>query len=519
MDIVRLARKPGWQTAAIMALLAGWLLHRAAGLGLDANWDLRNYHLYNPFAWLHGKWAIDWMPAQPQGYAEPLLDLPFYWLQRRITAVPVLNMLLALPHILAVLLAFLLSLRLLWPRDRMSTMIVALVATLIGATGAAGLPVLASSMSDMAAVALVLGSLLLLLPMPEKGWPAWRVFLAGALTGAAVGLRLPLASAALGLAMAISVPRQPFRMRLARLLLLAAGGLSGAALLTGWWYWRVWQVWGDPIFPFANNLFHARWAAPTSFFDLRFLPQTIHQALIAPLLLATQVTTLFGEAPARDPRLPLALLASVWLLRRRDTAAMLGAFLLVDFVVWEARFSVLRYLAVAELLAGLPPAILLTRWLTDEHRWGRLPGLLALFAGLLFWTVYPEWGRLPPGERIRVQMPRLDPHAMVLMLDQSPMSYLAVYQTLTTRFVGANNNLVSLHRPTRYAPLLNQVRSMIKHQITTYPTELWGLDMPEAAPGQSDAALRFYGLGRAECLRIHTDLDGDHIRLCRLQPQ
>src|SRR5260370_5768793 len=49
-------------------------------LGADSNWDLYNYHLYNPFAWLNGKLAIDLAPAGMQSYFNPTLDAIVYLL-------------------------------------------------------------------------------------------------------------------------------------------------------------------------------------------------------------------------------------------------------------------------------------------------------------------------------------------------------------------------------------------------------------------------------------------------------
>ena len=48
-------------------------------LGQDANWDLRNYHLYNPFAFLHHRLDFDMVPAQVANFYNPLLHIPFYW--------------------------------------------------------------------------------------------------------------------------------------------------------------------------------------------------------------------------------------------------------------------------------------------------------------------------------------------------------------------------------------------------------------------------------------------------------
>ena len=47
-------------------------------LGVDANWDLRNYHLYNVHAWFTGRGAMDIAPAQLQSWHNPLLDVPLY---------------------------------------------------------------------------------------------------------------------------------------------------------------------------------------------------------------------------------------------------------------------------------------------------------------------------------------------------------------------------------------------------------------------------------------------------------
>lgn len=48
--------------------------------GQDACWDLKNYHLYNAWAWLHGRPTTDLAPAGLQSYFSPYLDLPYAWL-------------------------------------------------------------------------------------------------------------------------------------------------------------------------------------------------------------------------------------------------------------------------------------------------------------------------------------------------------------------------------------------------------------------------------------------------------
>ena len=47
--------------------------------GTDAHWDLKNYHIYNPFAAINNRYTIDVAPAQLQTYLNPILDYPFYF--------------------------------------------------------------------------------------------------------------------------------------------------------------------------------------------------------------------------------------------------------------------------------------------------------------------------------------------------------------------------------------------------------------------------------------------------------
>ena len=64
-------------------LLISILLHTLFGiiaitLGQDNFWDLRNYHYYNPYALMHGRFLTDIQVSQLQTYFNPTLDLLFY---------------------------------------------------------------------------------------------------------------------------------------------------------------------------------------------------------------------------------------------------------------------------------------------------------------------------------------------------------------------------------------------------------------------------------------------------------
>lgn len=66
-------RHARWRETAVVfvcgaALFAAWALAK----GQDANWDLQNYHDYNAYALLHGRYRFDVGPAGYQGYLNPL---------------------------------------------------------------------------------------------------------------------------------------------------------------------------------------------------------------------------------------------------------------------------------------------------------------------------------------------------------------------------------------------------------------------------------------------------------------
>ena len=58
----------------------------ALALGQDANWDLRNYHYYNAFAFLNDRYGQDILPSQTPYFYNPLLDVPFYLLATHVPA-------------------------------------------------------------------------------------------------------------------------------------------------------------------------------------------------------------------------------------------------------------------------------------------------------------------------------------------------------------------------------------------------------------------------------------------------
>ena len=66
---------PSGRRLAFLALILFVLALADQGVqyGQTANWDLRNYHLYGPWAWVTGRLDVDVAPANIQGFFNPLI--------------------------------------------------------------------------------------------------------------------------------------------------------------------------------------------------------------------------------------------------------------------------------------------------------------------------------------------------------------------------------------------------------------------------------------------------------------
>ncbi len=490
----------------IPALLAVGVLALSVHLGPDASWDLRNYHIYNPFALLRKPAGVDLIPAQMQSFLPPGPDLAPFWLRQRLNAHPdLLDAILALPSAVGAVLAFRIGLLLL-PRPGLAALAVA-----FGVTGAAGLPTIGTSASEMPGGCFVLGGLLVLLRTLGKPRPgAWDAALAGALLGVALAIKLTMAPYVAGAVMAFLVCAPG---RAGQAVRLGAGVLAGALAVGGPWWLHLYRLTGDPIFPYYNNIFHSAWNAPIAMEDNRFLPRGPGQVLAYPFYWGFQKTRIVTEVVMRDPRLAFAYLAvaaslATGLVRRIGRAPLCFLlFMAIGFALWQFEFSIFRYIAPLELLSGLPVLLALRPLLRTRPHWATACAVTGVF--LLLFTRYPNWGRAWPRDHaVAVTVPALPPGSMVVILTNEPVGYVAAFADPAVRFIGADNNLV---HPGDTTGLARQVEAAIHD----HGGPLWGLELPGSPATQK--TLDHYGLhGDGDCLPIISNLDGSAFRLCPL---
>jgi hypothetical protein len=371
--------------------------------GQDANWDLRNYHLYNGYAALHGRLGVDLAAAQMQSYFNPALDIVQYALMTGLPA-PLAAFVFGAWHGLLFALVAAIGWRVLAddPRRAVRVPLLALAGLFTGAF----LSELGNTMADNTTAVPVLGAMALVLSAQARArdgqGAALRWLLAGVLIGLAVAFKLTNAVYAVALGLAALADGGHPRARVAGAAIMTVAALASFAVVGGPWFLRVWQQFGNPLFPQFNAWFQSPLALPVSVADTRWLPKDLREWLTWPLLLSLHPRRVSDVGLAQfgwGVLYLMALIGIAWRLLRRvpaDTQRMLPAartllvYFVVAYVLWQAIFSIHRYLVAIEVL--LP---LLLWW-----AWPRLLGpaslrlrvpvmvLLALYA----WHGTGEWG-------------------------------------------------------------------------------------------------------------------------------
>jgi hypothetical protein len=429
-------------------------------LGQDVSWDLRNYHYYNPFAFLTGRMGYDIAVSHVATYYNPLIYIPFY---SAVTSLP--------PKAVGFILGFVpgLNVFLIYGITRQVVDLgrpgknawFCLGMTLVAMLGAINLAEIGTSFGDNVLSLPVLTAIWLIVRYRERlcssvrtGWPVAAS--AGVLAGSALGLKLPFAIYCVGLCAAFFGLAAPFGRRFALAFIFGLGVLAGTALTGGFWLLEMWRRFQNPFFPYFNEFFKSPWGAIGSYRDVRFIPRNLAMWLLFPFWFNVDPTQV-GEVGFRDLRFPLLyvllVVLLVFVLRRLlrrnggtgppagdgDTRAMTRVFVIfmvVSFFLWMKMFAVYRYAVVCEFLVPLTIFLVLGALLRDQRRQLRAALVCMIF---LLVTLDPgHWGRRPwTSDYFDVRLPALaeQQDVIVLVTGHDPVAYMIPYFPPQARFL------------------------------------------------------------------------------------
>ena len=419
-------------------------------IGQDANWDLRNYHLYNPWALLHHRVGIDLAPAGLPTYFNPLLDLPYYWMVRHLPPMAVAFIMGAVHGLNFLLLYRIIELVLPGSGGKGTVAFLAFG----GCAGATFLSELGNTMGDNTTAVVLLSALAIALKAtsrdPVNDARGRYAFLAagvvaGVVAGFGIGLKLTNAPYGLGLLAGIVALGRPWGLRFMQLIATASGLGLGMLMTAGYWFVTMWKHFENPLFPQFNVLFGAPMAASMSI-DERWLPRGIVEGVLFPY-----VFTLF---PMRISEIPLFQLlwpiayTLFWTLlaihamkafsRRKEARTLITssecltrpirfllAFAAVSYLFWMIVFSIARYAIVLELLLPLLAWVLLHRMIRPALA-RKLGTALVAAAALLSISRFETWGNADWSDRpFRVDVPPIaSPETVTILVLAAPIAWI-----------------------------------------------------------------------------------------------
>ncbi len=438
-------------------------------LGLDTNWDVYNYHLYNPFAWLNGKLAIDLAPAGFQSYFNPLLDVPYYWMQKYLPA-PLAGFAMGWLHGLSFILIFGIARAVCADLPDADRNRVPLLLALAGCLTANFLASIGNTMGDNTTALFVLGALLvglrhwdrLCAPAGGGGIGGIVAVAAGVLAGLGAGLKLTNAIyvAAMGAALLLGCPLPwPQRLRLA--LVFGLGSVAGLALTGGYWMWTMFTAFGNPLFPQFGTLFPNPLASSVGVADTAWGPKSALEALLWPFVFSLDPLRV-GQLALHQVIWPLVYVLGGWWLvvtifaRRPSGAAatpldvrvryllVVGAF---AYLLWMVLFGIARYLVPMELLAPLLAFVLLRQLLPYAKARRAAAYLIAMATVVVLAGGVRTWGHESwASTAFRADVPPIaDPSraTVVILAADPPWAWLAPLFPTELAFVGIGGEVLN----------------------------------------------------------------------------
>ena len=524
------------QLAIVLFALAP-LLIGALGLflGQDTNWDLRNYHWYNAYAMVNGRFGFDLLPSQLPYFYNPALDVPFYLLASALPA-PIAGFILASVQGLNIILLFMLGYMSLKIANQMQKVLACTVLAVLGMLGGGGIAQIGATFYDnITSLGVLLSALLTIRYYPKLFKAGWKTslplaILCGFPAGLMMGFKLPSVVFCVGLCGALLFTPGSFKRRCWITFSFGLGVLAGLSLSFGPWACSLYKQFGNPFFPLFNNIFQSSLAPLSSALDTTFLPESWHDRLLFPFIF-TQDPYRVGEIPWRDLRLLLlyVLLPTclavrcLFRLNKNSETDRLAIPFATRYLLWAATltyatwlflFAIYRYILSLEMLAPLLIVMTLGLLPLRLQARGSLAGLVFV---IIIVTMQPgTWGRKPQWSEhtVSIDRPALEQsdNLMILMAGYEPYAHVISEFPPHIPFIRIHSGFTS--------PDINVgINKLIKERIEGHNGP-YKLLMPQDQLLVGKEALSYFDLDihLHDCQPVRDNLSNSTLVLCDAQP-
>ncbi len=240
-------------------------------MGQDRSYDLAQYHWYNAYAFLNNRVETDFGVAGIQTYLNPLIDVPYYFLNQHLSP-RFVGWFFGFLHGLVFILSFLIIQNIYKNYKSTKKQNIYFLIALTGCLTPNFLAELGNSMGDNLTALLVLTSLAILLRFwsvkniqTTKGFIAFCF--ASCLLGLSVGLKLTNAPFAIAYLFSLLLFHPSNSHNKIMYLVWAIVGMTMGVIITGgFWYFKMWVLFKNPVFPFFNSLFNTQIHLKTAVF-------------------------------------------------------------------------------------------------------------------------------------------------------------------------------------------------------------------------------------------------------------
>jgi len=448
-------------------------------LGADTNWDLANYHIYNPYALLNHKLLTDLAPASIQSYFNPLLDVPYYLMTVYFPA-PLAGFIMGTVHGVNFSLVAGIAYKALPGLPSEDRFRIPLLLALFGCTTANFLSSVGNTMGDSTTSLFVLTSLLIVMSNWERitllrQGSTTAIIIAGVVVGMGAGLKLTNIVYASALCLSFFAIQINWLSRLRLSFLFGVGVLVGLFLTGGFWFCTMWNTFGNPLFPQFARYFPNSLIKTGTIYDVSWRPKSVMEALEWPFLFSFNPYRV-GELYNRQIVWAVAYLIfwcwafsallSRWAKKIQTRLTAPEQFIVmaiaIGYGLWMLLFSIQRYLVPIEVLVPLFLYILITKLLSYSYARTLAVTILSAIALFMMHSGLETWGHTGWSEKMfTVKLPAMEvPDKTTVFLvsgSERGLGWIAAQFPNTVAFVSAGNSFTQIVDPTVHAKKIHDI--------------------------------------------------------------
>ncbi len=254
-------------------------------LRYDVMWDFANYHYYNPWAFLNGRFMYDIAPAGVNTFFNPLPDIPLYLMIKYFNDYPnVIHFMQGL-WLGGLMYVFFLLLKLYFDINTLKGKICILLAFLVGMTNWSLFFQIGSSTNEIPLAFLETWAFYILIKAifyaeENKETKINHFLLSGFILGSAMGLKLTAVIYCVSIGGTLLCFYKYVPQAKKNIPFFILGGLLGFLTFYGFWGYILWENFQNPFFPFANGIFKSEWFPTENYRDMREDCQSVSEYIL-----------------------------------------------------------------------------------------------------------------------------------------------------------------------------------------------------------------------------------------------